>query len=34
MQQMTNMHVKRWKEHRREVGYGQLRARGRPRKES
>jgi hypothetical protein len=22
MQQMTNLHVKRWKEHRREVGYG------------
>lgn len=24
MQQMTNMHVKRWKEHRREIGYGHL----------
>ena len=24
MQQMTNMHVKRWKEHRHEVGYGHL----------
>ena len=22
MQQMTNMHVKRWKEHRHEIGYG------------
>ena len=24
MQQMTNMHVKRWKEHRHEIGYGHL----------
>ena len=24
MQQITNMHVKRWKEHRHEVGYGHL----------
>jgi putative transposase len=24
MQQLTNMHVKRWKEHRREVGLGHL----------
>ncbi len=24
MQQITNMHVKRWKEHRQEVGYGHL----------
>src|SRR5271165_4419168 len=24
MQQMTNMHVKRWKEYRREIGYGHL----------
>ena len=24
MQQMTNMHVKRWKEYRREIGYGPL----------
>jgi putative transposase len=24
MQQMTNMHVKRWKEHRHETGYGHL----------
>ncbi len=24
MQQMTNMHVKRWKEYRRETGYGHL----------
>jgi putative transposase len=24
MQQMTNMHVKRWQEHRREIGYGHL----------
>ena len=24
MQQMTNMHVKRWKEYRHEVGYGHL----------
>ncbi len=24
MQQMTNMHVKRWKEHRHEIGFGHL----------
>ncbi len=24
MQQLTNMHVKRWKEHRHEIGYGHL----------
>jgi putative transposase len=24
MQQLTNTHVKRWKEHRREIGYGHL----------
>jgi putative transposase len=24
MQHVTNMHVKRWKEHRREIGYGHL----------
>ena len=24
MQQMTNTHVKRWKEHRHEIGYGHL----------
>ena len=24
MQQVTNMHVKRWKEHRHEIGYGHL----------
>jgi hypothetical protein len=24
MQQMTNMHAKRWKEHRHETGYGHL----------
>ena len=24
MQQMTNMHVKRWKQHRHEIGYGPL----------
>ncbi len=24
MQQITNMHVKRWKEHRHEIGYGHL----------
>src|SRR5208337_1583869 len=24
MQQVTNMHVKRWKEHHHEIGYGQL----------
>jgi len=24
MQQVTNTHVKRWKEHRREIGYGHL----------
>jgi hypothetical protein len=23
-EEMTNLHVKRWKEHRREVGYGHL----------
>jgi putative transposase len=30
MQHVTNMHVKRWKEHRREIGYGHL-YQGRPR---
>ncbi len=29
MQQVTNTHVKRWKEHRHEIGYGHLYHQGR-----